>query len=260
MQLYSHDNISWYQFEHFQKFPNLVQAVTTRGSHHSPFSIRLSSPGGLENRQHICQILGIPHQHLVVANQVHGHNITVVTEKERGRGAVSHATAIPESDGLFTFAPQVPLLALSADCPLVALFAPKIGAIAVVHAGWRGTVQEITYLAVQKLCNEYHCDPKQIWAGIAPSIGPCCYEVGLEVIEECKKVQDGETWCELQENGKWHLNLWKANQNQLLRAGILSENIEVANLCTMCNWELFFSYRLDGKATGHIGLFMYLKY
>lgn len=258
MQIYHYQEISWYQFQNLQQFPQLIQAVTTRGTSSQIFSMRLANPHSIENRRCMGEILGFNAEHLVVGHQVHGDHLTLVSAQDRGRGALSASETIPATDGLITTAEYVPIMSLSADCPLIALFDPKQKVLAVVHAGWRGTAQRIAYKAALTLQQTYGCSAQNIWAGIAPSIGPCCYEVGQEVAAIIQTLPSGDTWVE-KRGQHWYLDLWSANQNQLIQAGIPSSHIEVAGLCSSCHVDQFFSYRKEGKAVGHIALLLMLK-
>lgn len=258
MQFYHHQEISWYQFQNLQQFPQLIQAVTTRGTPSQLFSMRLANAHSIENRHQMGEILGFRAEHLVVGHQVHGNHIAFVSREDCGRGALSASETIPDTDGLITLDTQVPIMTLSADCPLIALFDPHRGALAVVHAGWRGTVQRIAYKAAVTLQQKFGCQPGHIWAGVAPSIGPCCYEVGTSVIDIVHTLPQGQNWT-LQRDGHWYLDLWAANRDQLTQAGVNSQQIEVSQLCSSCHIDQFFSYRKEGKAVGHIALILMLK-
>ena len=150
---------------------------------------------------------------------------------------------------------------LIADCVPIMFYDPIKKAIGVAHAGWRGTVKQIVKKSVEKMVDEYNCNPKDIIAGIGPSIGPCCYEVGPEVITEFEKtlVEMDGIIKDIKDDDKGHLNLWQANKIQLHQAGVRENNIEIADLCTHCHPDLFYSYRHQGKKSGRFAAGIMLK-
>jgi copper oxidase (laccase) domain-containing protein len=106
------------------------------------------------------------------------------------------------------------------------------------------------------LIDAFGCEPGDLWAGIGPSIGPCCYEVGPEVVDQVKASTNGREpiqWV----NGNSHLDLWTAVQRQLEEAGV--KQVEVAELCTACRTEDWFSHRAERGKTGRFGVVMGLR-
>jgi len=132
----------------------------------------------------------------------------------------------------------------------VLLFDPRRKVIAAIHAGWRGTAQNIVLVAIQKLVESFGSDPADLIAGIGPSISPDVYEVREDVHSQF----DPEFYQDTNpvQPDKRVLNLWKANQHQLIDGGILSERIEIAQLCTWSDSGRFFSARRDGVKTGRM--------
>jgi YfiH family protein len=125
--------------------------------------------------------------------------------------------------------------------------------IALVHAGWKGTVLEIGKKTVQKMHQDFSCQPENILAAIGPSIGPCHYEVDAPVINQFKeKFSQWEKILTLKNNGKAQLNLWEANRLQLLDSGVRKDNITVSELCTYCHPEALYSYRFGNGRTGRL--------
>ena len=132
---------------------------------------------------------------------------------------------------------------------------PVRNVIGVAHAGWKGTLKSIALHTVRAMENGFGSSPHNIIVGMGPSIGPCCYEVGPEVITELKAVFSNYQNYVRHESrdGKGHLDLWKANLDQLLHAGIERKNIEMAMKCTCHNPDVFFSYRHQHGETGRFG-------
>jgi YfiH family protein len=180
-----------------------------------------------ENRRLACESLGLPYERLAFNKQVHSPTVHRAGPTTRG---------LP-GDGLWTDEPELPVLAMSADClPIAIVRTNGPRAIAVLHAGWRGLSEGVVAAGVQALGNGPFA------AVIGPAIGPCCYEVGPEVSTLFDE--------DLTVNGK--LDLWRAADRALRAAGI--ERVERVDLCTRDYPELFFSHRRDGRARGVQGV------
>jgi YfiH family protein len=248
-------------FENLSKHQGIRHFVSSRGSGFSkqPYeSLNLGlhvqdDPGCvLKNRERLAAAIGIPLSSFTFAEQIHSGNVTVVTEAMRGRGSVDHKEAIQATDAMVTDLPGICLVILVADCVPMLFFDPSRRAIGVAHAGWRGTLKSVASNTVRTMEEAFGSSPRNIMVGIGPSIGPCCYEVGPEVIGEIKsRLPAGENYIENESpEGKAYLDLWKANVSQLVEAGIARENIEVAMQCTCHNPDLFFSFRYQQGETG----------
>jgi YfiH family protein len=164
---------------------------------------------------------------------------------------VSDAPASPpddsaaEGDALVTRIPARWIGIRTADCVPVLLADTRNRAVAAVHAGWRGTIADITSATLRKMSEVYRTDPGNIVAALGPCIGECCYEVGPEVARQFHADHESETLPS-------HVDLVEANLRQLLAAGVAPERIDVAGLCTMCEEEEFHSYRRDREASGRM--------
>lgn len=204
------------------------------------------------NRRELGENVGFELEHLVVGNQVHGAEITVVTAKDAGRGAYDNESRLPDTDALVTNEANLCLMVLTADCVPVLLFDPERRVIAAIHAGWKGTVADIVGKTVNLLQEHYGCDPCDILAGIGPAIGKCCFEVGQEVAEVFQNRYPGQV--EAGKNPtKYQIDLSGINYRQLQGAGLKTINIEQAGICTRCRPYDFFSYRYAGLAAGRFG-------
>jgi hypothetical protein len=196
---------------------------------------------------------------LVASRQVHGTQVVFVGKEYTSR---SHSPMVPlltGYDALVSREPDITLIVRVADCVPIILFDPVQQAAAVVHAGWRGTLAGVAEQTVKELVERCHSVPEHILAGIGPSIGPCCCEVQEQVANFFRSKSPQTARC-IQETGdKLFLNLWEANRLQLVAQGIPAGNIEVAQLCTVCCPELFFSYRREQGKTGRFGAFVGLR-
>ena len=256
MIVQKYDDVCLYRFSLFSR-EKIVHAVTSRGKgkEENIFSMSLRDTSGAMNRRKLCEILSISLENVVVSRQVHGKHIAIVSKKDRGKGALSHDTAIQSCDAMITREKQTYLMALSGDCPLIGFFDPVKNAIGIAHAGWKGTVLEIASHVVHAMQKEFTSCPQDILAAIAPSIGPCCYQVKDEVLEKVKNLSWGNS-CIQDRDGLYYLNLWQANVEQLVASGLKPENIESSQICTGCHLEDFFSYRIEGPHCGHIAFIL----
>jgi polyphenol oxidase len=152
-----------------------------------------------------------------------------------------------EADGVISTEPGVAACISVADCVPVLLADPATGAVAAVHAGWRGTIARAPDAAVQALAGLVGAEPERLLASIGPSIGPCCYEVSPDLADRFMR----EMGPVVRANpGAPHLDLWEANRRSLLEAGLQPERVEVVGRCTSCDIGSFFSHRRDRGRTG----------
>lgn len=197
------------------------------------------------NHDRFYQALGIGAAQVVTAHQVHGHVVQPV-------GAFDSGRVVPATDALVTDESGVYLMLRFADCVPVLFYAPDVPAVGIAHAGWRGTVAGIAAETARAMQREYGCPPGEILVGIGPAIGPCCYQVGAEVIEAAESVAsnlDGLiSWPE--GGARPHLDLAGLNAKLLHRAGV--QHIEIANVCTACHTDTFYSHRAERGNTGRL--------
>ena len=214
----------------------------------------------VENRRRLCTAIGMEAGQIIAAKQVHGAHVHSASHQDCGRGALSYQDALEDTDALITNQPGVPLSTYYADCVPLYFLDPVKRVIGLAHAGWKGTVLQIGRKTLTKMNQAYGSEAEDCLVAIAPSIGPCCYEVGDVVGDEFKKTFS--FWSKVltpQQPGKWKLDLWEANRLQLVEVGVKMDNIVMAGLCTNCHHDIFFSYRADGGITGRLGAFLMLK-
>lgn len=215
----------------------------------------------VENRLFLAGAAGFDASRLTVGQQTHSVRIQVVKSGDVGCGGLNPVSAFPETDALVTNEPEACLMVLTADCVPVLLYDPGCRVVAAIHAGWRGSVAGIVARTIALMREVYGCRPEQLLAGIAPSIGKCCFEVGEEVVQAFQeKYSDTDDFVfKGNQSGKYHIDLWEVNRRQLLAAGLVAGNIEVAGRCTVCSPEHFYSYRRDGSVAGRIGTGIMLR-
>ncbi len=204
-----------------RRFP-LLASTAARGTPFGAGAMALLARAGLDGEEP------------AFLKQVHGADVLAA---ERGGLA-------GRGDVLTTDRPGLPLAIFTADCLPVVVYDPEHRRLAVAHTGWRGTVQRVAPAAVQALVSA-DAAPGQLIAAVGPSIGPCCYEVDAPVIALLEAAFPGtwRSWVEPTTPGKWMLDLWRANYEQLVSAGLDPARIDNARLCTACHTDLFFSYR-----------------
>lgn len=171
--------------------------------------------------------------------QVHGSRVVRLDEPSQ---------PLFEADAVLTVKPGLAATVAVADCVPVLIADPDSGAVAAVHAGWRGTLARAVREAVLAIHSETGTAPARLLAVVGPSIGPCCYEVSLDLAEKFE-LEFGAEVVRSSE-GKPRVDLWAANRKALAEAGLKGERIELLARCTSCERTLFFSHRRDEGRTG----------
>jgi polyphenol oxidase len=250
------------------KFPQVVNFVTTRkgGVSKLPYNeLNLGLHVGdhkaavLQNRKKLSDKVGISQNNFIYLNQVQGNNVLVAKKEHKGSGSFDYERCIKQTDAAITTTPEICLVTLVADCVNILLFDPKKKMIGVVHAGWQGTLNLAAKTTIEKAKREFGCDPKDIIASLGPSIDPCCYEIGTEVVSQFEQKLPADAEHVIKHtNGKAQLDNKLANKRQLLSAGLKDENIEVSKICTGCQTDRFYSYRIE-EDTGRFGAGIMLK-
>lgn len=205
-----------------------------------------------ENYCRLCGAVGISISNLVLSKQTHTNNIKIVTKEDCGTGYTR--PSFRDVDGLITNEAGVALVTQYADCTPLLFCDPVNHVCATSHAGWRGTVSGIGRATIEKMINEFGCDPANIIAAIGPCICQSCYEVDLPVLEAFAESGMDITgvFCEGRDSEHFMLDLVKANKNILLAAEIKEENIDVSDICTCCNADELHSHRATGGKRGNL--------
>ncbi|HEY4424918.1 MAG TPA: peptidoglycan editing factor PgeF [Pyrinomonadaceae bacterium] len=189
--------------------------------------------------------------------QVHGSDVRVVHTIEDAKPAENTLGETVYCDVIVSDAKGVLAGIKTADCVPILIGDPVTGAFAAVHAGWRGTLATAVIAGVERLAKDYEARPEDLRAAIGASAGPCCYEVGSEVIEAfSSKFVDGEKLFTPTRAGHATVDLLKANRDQLISTGVKPERMHTAPICTMCRTDLFFSYRKEKSVHGKVGRLM----
>jgi hypothetical protein len=199
----------------------------------------------LNNRRNFLESSGIDLRNLVCAKQIHRDNIQYVREEDKGRGALSYETSIPDTDALITDKKNLALAVFTADCLSVFLYDPIKPAIGLVHAGWRSSKENLIVKTLRLMQKQFNTRISDLYVGFGPAIGSCCYEVGRDFQEYFG--QDV-----ISKGNRYYADLAGINKRQLLESRVKERNIFDSQICTSCHNDAFFSYRKDGKDCGRI--------
>jgi YfiH family protein len=263
----SSGGIPLWRFALLSSAGGLRHAITTRlgGTSEPPYAeLNLGlhvgdDPGRVvENRRRVCQALGVSFESLTFGRQVHGDRVHVVGSGDVGAGRDRLETSIAGADGLVVAGSGATIGVLMADCVPLVCYDPERRVGAVAHAGWRGTARGIAAAMVGRMARECGSRPEWLLVGIGPGVGPCCYEVGGEVVEALRAAGASPGSLVAAGEGSWRVDLAAVNCSQLMAAGVPAGNIEVAGICTSCRSEEFFSERRLGRPTGRFGAFLAL--
>lgn len=214
-----------------------------------------------ENFRRIASSIGFSPEDLVFSCQTHTTNVRTVTENDRGRGFIK-PLGWTDVDGLITNVPGLTLATFYADCVPLYFVDPVRRAIGLSHSGWRGTVGKIGKATVEAMAREYGSRPADILAVVGPSICQSCYEVSEDVIQTFQENFEERFLDSLyyrKQNGKYQLDLWRANELVFLESGILPEHIAVTDLCTCCNQDLLYSHRASKGKRGNLAAFLGIR-
>jgi YfiH family protein len=170
--------------------------------------------------------------------QVHGDEIITVTDRET-------QTKPLHGDSIMTDRAGMLLTIFTADCLPVIMIDPNRRAVAIVHAGWRGSLLKITAKTILAMTKTYGSNPNDLLVGLGHHIGPCCFEVGREVWEPIEKEAEYREVVTHKAGDSGWVDLSRMNSIQLMAAGVLHEHIATLNDCTACDPARFHSYRRD---------------
>lgn len=253
-----HQNVNGTEFIQFRKlleFPNVKHCYTLRKN-----GIDVKIKDGdktdlLNSYKKVADALGVNWQHIVKPHQTHTDKIEKVE---------SYTEQFEDVDGTVTNKKDIILCTTSADCTSLLFYDNNKKVVADVHSGWKGTLQKIGKKAVEKMIVEYGCNPKDVICCIGPHIRKCHFEVEEDVMQMFKReFEYTARISEIIEIGrkvdgkqKYKIDTTLINKIILKEAGLQDENIIDSNICTVCNSDLFHSYRVDKEQSGRNGAFI----
>lgn len=221
-----------------------------------------------ENYKRLAEALSVAYDSFVGSNQTHTTNVIRVGKEDVKKCGISflaegneRAEKYQDVDGMVTNEPGVTLVTYYADCVPLYFVDPVHHAIGLSHSGWRGTVARMGKVTLEKMKEEFATEPEDVICAIGPSICKNCYEVSEDVAVVFQKEFTGRE-NEILVNkgeGKYLLNLWKANEMVLTEAGVLPSHLTVTEVCTCCNSRLLFSHRASKGKRGNLAAALALK-
>ena len=238
-------------FSSLEKYTELLHCFTTRlggvsEGFFASMNLGMSTDDNVENiyinYEILSRTLSLNLFDMVKTSQTHTANIRYATEEDKGK-IFDETPGYNDVDGLITDKKNIAISTSHADCTPIFFYDPVKKVIGMAHAGWRGTIKNIAGIMVQKFVMDFNSNPKDIIAVIGPSLGQCCFEVDKDVAEIILSTnKDYEKFMKIK-GIKYHFDLWTINKYILLNEGLKEENIEISELCTKCNNDLFFSHR-----------------
>jgi len=234
-----------FRYPIFTRFPELRHGIFTRHGGYSKgayASLNISYGLGDEylavrkNRDVVKRIIGA--EQVLYVNQNHGTNILIFRKEDESGTPIASPFSL-SGDAMITNIPGRFLAVQVADCQVVFLYDPQKQVVANIHAGWRGTINNIAGLTVGKMKTIFGCLPQNLYAAVGPSLGPCCAEYRnyrQHIPERFWKYKDSSH----------RFDFWAITADQLVCSGLLKEHISISYMCTECMSELFYSYRAQG--------------
>ena len=258
------DGIEYLQFRKLLEYSDIVKHAyaigldknfrTARAKNATPLTPE-EYEKAVNDYKNLANFIGIDYINIVKPNQAHTKNIKIITEKVNMNAPDFNLQEYAETDGLVTNKTNIALATTNADCILLLFFDPVKKVIANVHSGWRGTLQRISIEAVNKMKDEYGCNPEDIICCICPSIRKCHFKVHKDVQEpfynEFKDLKEiDEIIVPVEGEDRWAIDTVKINQIILEQAGLRKENIIDCGICSVCNSDLIHSFRAEKEGYG----------
>lgn len=249
------EGIRFLQFRKLKEYePKLLHGYTTKDLNFRKGECSMQSAEKMKNA------LGVDALWIKTA-QTHSDHIRIIRKGEKTE------KILEDTDGIITNQKNLLVFTIYADCTPILIYDIQKEVIANVHSGWRGTIQKIGIKALQKMKDEFGCEPKDCIVTIGPNIQKCCFEVGEEVEELFRKsfgrlLEDEESMVKLgMVNGEEKFKIDTSRLNRLIfeEAGISSKQIIESKICSKCNGEILHSYRADGKNSGRSAMFTLLQ-
>lgn len=213
-----------------------------------------------ENYRRVARALGVETSDMVCSDQTHTTNVRRVTRADAGCG-VTRERSYHDVDGLITDEPGLVLATFYADCVPLYFVDRAHRAIGLSHSGWRGTVGRMGRHTLDAMKAAFGTEPEDVLCAVGPSICRDCYEVSGDVADEFGKAfgKSAQNMLFPKGGGKYQLDLWEANRQVLLEAGVPENQIILPTLCTCCNHQLLFSHRATNGKRGNLGAFLCIK-
>lgn len=193
---------------------------------------------------------------IVSLNQVHGRDVVRIEASVSPQTLEAIPLERPAADAAVSDAPDVALVVRAADCVPLLIADTRTGAVAAAHSGWRGTAAGVAVAAVHEMQRQSGSQAADLVVAIGPAIGPCCYEVGSDLVDAFAAAGHEryliDRWFMTPRERRMRLDLVGANRDQLILAGVREEHIHACGLCTAMHLDVLTSYRAEQSAAGRI--------
>lgn len=255
--------LCFFVFDSLKNYKELTHAVTTRagGKSPSPYSslnLGINTDDDLENiisnHRTVSNALNFDLSLLVSSTQIHEDRILCIKEKPEHTKSNLPGVYYNGFDSIITDKTGITIMIRIADCVPILLYDSTSKVIAVTHAGWKGTLAEITGKTIQQMNEQFGSSPTDIKAGIGPAIDKCCFSVDKDVADNFTRKLERSECIVKQKNNSTYVDLKEANRVQMILNGIKEENIETSEICTSCSSDVFFSHRREKGRTGRFAL------
>jgi YfiH family protein len=204
----------------------------------------------------LASAMSVPPGRMVALNQVHGRAVAHVDRSFSTQTLEDAQNRRPNADAVISDALDVALVIRAADCVPLLMADTRRGAVAAVHAGWRGTAARVAVAALEEMQRQFGTDAADLMVAIGPAIGPCCYEVGSDVVDAFAAASYEryliDRWFMTPREQRMRLDVVGANRDQLILAGVREENVHACGLCTAMHLDVLTSYRAEQSAAGRI--------
>ena len=262
-----YNNFPYLSFGKLNKYKNVKHIFTTRLGGHSDgifktlnfaFNTGDKRENVINNFIEVSKIFNTSIDNFYHAYQNHTTNVKIVFDEDRGKGVVKDRDD-GEYDAFITNCKNLVIYVTVADCVPIYIYDKAKEVISIIHSGWKGTCNNIIKNTITSMKDNFNSNPKDIIACIGPSICKDCYEVSDDLYKEFSNNYKEDYLNEVftkNHNNKYNLDLWKANKLNLINEGI--SDIDITNVCTYNNPDLFFSHRRLGIKRGNMGAFIML--
>jgi YfiH family protein len=204
----------------------------------------------------LASAIGVPPDRIVSLNQVHGRGVATIDRSVLPQVLADMRNERPKADAVISSAPDVALVVRAADCVPLLIGDSRTGAVAAVHAGWRGTAARAAVAAIEEMQRQFDSHAADLVVAIGPAIGSCCYEVGSDLVDAFAAAGHEryliDRWFITSRERRMRLDLVAANRDQLILAGVREEHIHASGLCTAMHLDVLTSYRSEQSAAGRI--------
>ena len=258
------DGVQYLQFRKLLEYSDIIKHAyaiglepnfrTARAKNATPLT-KEEYEKAVNDYKKLATLVGIDYIDIAKPNQAHTKNIKIVEKKVNGNEPDFNLKEYEQIDGLVTDKKNIALATTNADCILLLFFDPTKRVIANVHSGWRGTLQRISIEAVNKMKNDYGCNPEDIICCICPSIRKCHFKVHKDVQEpfynEFKELKEiNEIIVPVENENRWSIDTVRINQIILEQVGLKKTNIIDCGICSVCNSDLIHSFRVEKETYG----------